>query len=83
MLFPYNGHCPKGGGGEKACQDGLKLLFPLVCPFGGGGGGGGGGGLKLFGQCPYKTNTFQRGASLWDTFWHKDQEQTNLFVFDV
>ena len=24
----------------------------------------GGGGLKLFGQCPYRTNTFQKGASL-------------------
>ena len=23
-----------------------------------------GGGLKLFGQCPYRTNTFQKGASL-------------------
>ena len=25
---------------------------------------GGRGGLKLFGQCPYRTNTFQKGASL-------------------
>ena len=24
------------------------------------------GGLKLFGQCPYRTNTFQKGASLRD-----------------
>ena len=24
----------------------------------------GGGGLKLFGQCPYRTNTFQKGTSL-------------------
>ena len=24
----------------------------------------GGGGLKLFGQCPYENNTFQKGASL-------------------
>ena len=23
-----------------------------------------GGGLKLFGQCPYRTNTFKKGASL-------------------
>ena len=26
-----------------------------------------GGGLKLFGQCPYRTNTFQKGASLKST----------------
>ena len=29
-----------------------------------GGGGGGGGGLKLFGQCPYGNNKFQKGTSL-------------------
>ena len=33
------------------------------CPFGRGELGGAGG-LKLFGQCPYGNNTFQKGASL-------------------
>ena len=35
-------------------------LFFHVCPFDRGGRGG----LKLFGQCPYRTNTFQKGDSL-------------------
>ena len=34
-------------------------FFLHVCPFDRGGGG-----LKLFWQCPYRTNTFQKGASL-------------------
>ena len=33
------------------------------CPFDRRGGGQGEGGLKLFGQCPYGNNTFQKGAS--------------------
>ena len=49
VLFPC-GHCPKWrGGGDKACQDGLKhFFFPRL----------------LFEQCPYRTNTFKKGASL-------------------
>ena len=27
LFFPY-GHCPKGGGGVKACQDALEHFFP-------------------------------------------------------
>ena len=46
------------GGGVKACQDGLGHFFFHVCPFDRGGG------LKLFGQYPYRTNTFKKGASL-------------------
>ena len=49
----------KGRGGVKACQDGLGHFFFHVCPFDRGGGG-----LKLFGQFSYRTNTFQKGASL-------------------
>ena len=48
---------PRLPGGVKACQDGLGHFFH-VCPFDRGGVG-----LKLFGQCPYRTNTFQKGAS--------------------
>ena len=30
VLFPYGRmHCPKGGGGVKACQDGLEHFFPM------------------------------------------------------
>ena len=46
-----------GGEGVKACQDGLGRFFFYVCLFDRGG-------LKLFGQCPYRANTFQKGASL-------------------
>ena len=46
------------GWGVKACQDGLEHFFPHVCPFDRGGV------LKLFWQCPYRTNTFQKRASL-------------------
>ena len=33
----------------------------------------GGGGLKMFGQCLYRANTFQKGASLrqWGMIWIK------------
>ena len=61
VLFPH-GHCLKGGeGGVKACQDGFEHFFfstfaRLTER--------GGEALKLFGQCPYKTNIFQKGASL-------------------
>ena len=83
MLFPYTGFARKGGGGGvKACQDGLGHFFSPRLPGGvracqdGFGhffstfarlteeGRGGGGGLKLFGQYPYRTNTFQKGSSL-------------------
>ena len=37
--------------------------FFHVCPFDRGGGG-----PKLFGQYPYRTNTFQKGASLIDSY---------------
>ena len=26
----FNGHCPKGGGGAKACQDALEHFFPRL-----------------------------------------------------
>ena len=45
-------------GGVRACQGGLGHFFH-VCLFDRGRGG-----LKLFGQCPHRTNTFQKGASL-------------------
>ena len=51
----------QGGGGVKASQDGLGHFFVHVCPFERVEGGGG---LKLFWQCPYRTNIFQKGASL-------------------
>ena len=44
----------------------------------GGGGGGGGGGLKLFGQCPNITNTFQKGASLILIFCTKSAKASKL-----
>ena len=43
--------------------DGLGHFFFHICPFDRGGVG-----LKLFGQCPYRTNTFQKGASLTNPF---------------
>ena len=41
------------------CQDGLGHFFPRLPVWQRGGGG-----LKLFGKFSYKTNTFQKGASL-------------------
>ena len=41
-----------------ACQDGLGHIFFHGYPFDKGGRGV----LKLFGQCQYRTNTFQKGA---------------------
>ena len=75
VLFPY-GHCPKGGG-VKACH-GLEHFFSKVCPGVQGLAGmfwntffpylpawqRGEGGLKLFGQCLYGNNTFQKWVSL-------------------
>ena len=54
MLFPFG----QGRGGVKACQDGLGHFFSIFARLTQGGG------LKLFGQCPYRTNIFQKGASL-------------------
>ena len=67
-----------GGGGCKGLPGGLEHFFPTlargckclpgwfgalfflhICPFDRGGGC-----LKIFGQCPYRTNTFQNGAFL-------------------
>ena len=52
---------PTFAGGVRACQDSSGHFFFQVCLFEGGGG------RKLFGQCPYKTNSFQKGASLTGT----------------
>ena len=49
----------KEGAGVKACQDGLEHFFSTLARLTERGGG-----LKLFWQCPYRTNTFQKGASL-------------------
>ena len=38
-----------------------------------------GGGLKLFGQCPYRANTFQKGASL--TIWKGQHMYSYFFKF--
>ena len=46
-------------GGVRACQDGLGHFFSTFACFTERGGG-----LKLFGQCIYRTNTFQKGAFL-------------------
>ena len=46
-------------GGVRACQDGLGHFFPTFARLTEGGGC-----LKLFWQCLYRTNTFQKGASL-------------------
>ena len=46
-------------GDVRACQDGLQNFFSTFDRLTEGVGG-----LKLFGQCPYRTNTFQKGASL-------------------
>ena len=68
----------KGEGGVKACQGGLGTFFPHlpggVRAYQDGLGyffstfarltEGGMGVLKLFGQCPYRTNTFHKEASL-------------------
>ena len=48
----------RGAGGVRACQDCLEHFFSTFACLTEGGGG-----LKLFGQCPYRTNTFQKGAS--------------------
>ena len=45
--------------GVKVCQEGFGALFSTFARWTEGGGG-----LKLFGQCPCRTNTFQKGASL-------------------
>ena len=46
-------------GGVRACQDGLRHFFStFACLIEGGRGS------KAIGQCPYRTNTFQKGASL-------------------
>ena len=61
VLFPY-GHCPKGGGGEKASQDCLEHFFFHVRPFDRGGWG-----LKLFGQFPVahiEQTHFKKGLPL-------------------
>ena len=54
-------------GGVKACQDGLGHFFPHLPVWQRGGE------AKLFGQCPYRTHTFQKGASLskvkWSLVW--------------
>ena len=76
-----NAHCPLRQG-VKACKDGLGHFFPHVaqgCKDLPGWFGAlffphlpvwqRGGGLKLFGQCPYRTNTFQKGASLTWPWW--------------
>ena len=47
---------PRLPGGVRACQDGLEHFFPRLTE--------GVGSLKLFGQGPYRTNTFQIGPSL-------------------
>ena len=47
-------------GGVRVCQDGPRHFFSRFSRLKEGGPGG----LKLFGQCPYRTNTFQKGASL-------------------
>ena len=57
VLFPY-GHCPKGEG-CKGLAGWFGALFSMFARLTEGGGG-----LKLFGQCPYRTNTFQKRASL-------------------
>ena len=44
----------------KACQNGLGHFFPTIARLTEGGRAG----LELFGQYPYRTNTFQKGASL-------------------
>ena len=49
----------KAGGVKGACQVGLGHFFSTFALLTEGGGG-----LKLFGQCPYKTNAFQQGSSL-------------------
>ena len=46
-----------GGGGVNAGQNGLGHFFSTFACLTEGG-------LKLFGQCPYRINTFQKGASL-------------------
>ena len=45
-------------GGVRTCHDGLVHFFFTFARLTEGGG------LKLFGQCPYRNNTFQKGASL-------------------
>ena len=55
---PYMGIAHKGGGGVKACQDGLGHFFSTFARLTEGKG------LKLFGQWPNRANTFQKGASL-------------------
>ena len=44
-------------GGVRVCQDGSRHFFSRFSRLKEGGPGG----LKLFGQCPYRTNTFQKG----------------------
>ena len=44
--------------GVRACQDGMGHFFSTFARLTEGGG------LKLFGQCPYRTKIFQKGASL-------------------
>ena len=51
-------------GGVRACQDGLGHFFSTFACLTEGGRAGGGGALKLFGQCPYRTNTFQKCSFL-------------------
>ena len=58
LPFPKNiPPFPQYWGRVKACQDGLEHFFPYwpVSTREGGG---------LFGRCPYRTNTFQKGASV-------------------
>ena len=57
----FHRHCPKGGRGCKGLPGWCGALFSPRLPVWQRGSGRG---MKLFGQCPYRTNTFQKGASL-------------------
>ena len=88
VLFTF---FPRLPGGVRACQDGLGHFFPLLpegeraCQddfghfFSTFARLTEGGGLKLFGQCPYRANTFQKGASL--TIWKGQHMYSYFFKF--
>ena len=64
VLFPYE-HFPTFAWGCKGLSGWFGALFSTFARLTEGGG------LKLFRQCPYRTNTYQKGASLFmNVFYH-------------